>query len=215
MNSFKHNLKPLLRKYIIRISKYTVLCFSSYYFIAYFKPHRKIGNFYKKGIKLMANEVINSKEIKGDSLNLIEKWFKESSLINIQLYHLKKAVTSEEFKIEAIIFSKEWIVKVFKNQEFISFSKVYFTNVSKEKAVVNEAVKILEDVVKNNNIVTDYGDLVRRSVMNYESCFYGMLGTLGKAAISTFADNKTKSEFSKNVLEIVSSREFLKKKQSD
>lgn len=210
MWKFRNIFKLKQYKNFLRVSKYVVIIYSTYSFLKSFKPHRRICNFYKRGLKMMVNEIINSKEIKGDSLNLIEKFFKESSLINIQLIQLKGAVTSDDFKLEAIVFSKEWIIKVFKHQDFISFSKVYFTNVSKEKEVINEAVKILEEVVKNNNVINDYGELVRKAVMNYDECFYGMLGNLGKAATSTLMDNKTKSEFSKNIMEIVSSREFLK-----
>ncbi len=90
------------------------LCFSSFYLIN--------RNYPIKKYVLMdpIDEILNSKEVKGAGIDLIEDLFKDRRTKQNVLIALKSVIKEKDFEKEFKVFIKAWLFKVIKDKEFLS-----------------------------------------------------------------------------------------------
>lgn len=205
MNSIRNFIIKRWKKY----TKITLITYASYSVLYYYNPILSLYSFYKKGIINWFTEILSSDEVKKSGLEKVENIFKNKELISIQLDQLKKAVTSDAVKEESIIFSKKWIINVFKTKEFIDYSKVYFGSISKERSVSSLAITDIEGVIRDNIVRNEYANICKRATLNNFDTFDSMIKVLSKAGVYVISTNALKKEVGKVSSEVITRPEFL------
>lgn len=210
---FNRYLKPIFNKVyrkrfeIAKYSLYFNLFYISYYSI---NPINKIIEFYSAGIIRFLSEILNSPEVKDTSLNMVEKLFKNSKLIDVQLDQLKKAVKSESVINQSKPFGKEWIIKTVKYPSFISFSNLYFTKIMKDQIIIDKSADLIKDVVENNSVIDKWADTFKEACVSNDPTLDALIDTLTKAGKAALTDDKTKDKFGEACFNLFNSEKFLR-----
>ena len=190
---------------ILKYGFYINLMYISYRVV---NPIKRVKEFYQKGINTWIKETVNSDEIRGQSMKLVERLFKDKKLIDIQLAQLKKACLSKKVVDESKPFGKTWIVQVVKKPTFIKFSKKYFTDLVKTKPMIKDSSKLLELTVKEPIVIHNWAEVYKRGCMNHEDTLSALITRISKAGLIAVKDPEVCYYTKKGSMEICGSKKF-------
>jgi hypothetical protein len=107
------------------------------------RKFRYLNTFYDEHVKMPLDEMVNSEEVKGAALNLIEDLFKEKRTIKSITENLKVTIKDNEFEESMKTFIKQWLVKTFKDKEFLLNTKSELLKILNSKKVNSDTIKLL------------------------------------------------------------------------
>jgi hypothetical protein len=96
------------------------------------------------------DEIINSREVKGAGIDLLENLFKDKRIKMEVLVALKGVIKEREFEDEFKIFIKAWFLKVIKEKDFLTQVKISLVEVLKSKPVLEETSNLLKYTADHN-----------------------------------------------------------------
>lgn len=198
-------------KYWKKIIRYGLTGYCTIYSINYFKPHDKLADCFNRGFKLLLGELLVSPEIKGSGLDLLVRIFKKPQLIDIQLVQLKAAVKSRAFIEESKPFGKLWISSVVKQSIFIDFTKFYFLDLFKQDEIKDTSANLFKNGIKNQEVVGNWAELMKISVLEYKETFDAMISRLSKTGLKGLTNEQNKAAFISSGMSIISDKEFISK----
>lgn len=97
-------------------------------------------------------EMLNSKEIKGAGIDLLEEIFKDNRTIKTTVLVLKDVIKDNYFEEEYKKFIKIWLLNVFKDKKFLNDTKVSIISMLNSNLVTTESGYYIKTLVNENSV---------------------------------------------------------------
>ena len=177
---------------------------SLYYFNHKFHIGERIKNNFVIGPIM---EILNSKEVKGTGVDLIEDLFKDKRVLRTILITLKQTIREKEFEDPLKIFIKNWVLKVLKHQEFLKVTKRSVIDMLKSKQVTDETVvylKYLAESPETKQCVAEFFEVV----FLCDEVFPHLCDMFEKSALSAVKSERNKVQASLFMNDIYNDKKF-------
>jgi hypothetical protein len=154
------------------------------------------------------DDILNSKEVKGTGILLLEDLFKDKrTKINV-LVALKTVIKEKQFEDEFKIFIKAWLFKVIKHPEFLKETKHTVIHIFKSPSVTSEVavlLKFISDQDKTKQVVAQW----MKDIFLGPSVFEDFCFLFERSSINSVKNEKTKSEVNVLFSNLIKDREFM------
>jgi hypothetical protein len=180
------------------------ILFGSIYFIN--------KNYHFKKILLLdpIDDILNSKEVKGTGINLLENLFKDKRTKQNVLVALKSVIREKEFESEFKIFIKAWLFKVIKDKEFLQQTKRTVIELVKSKPVLDETANLLK-FISNEQETRDTVVTFFKELALSPDVFDKLCNLFEKCSIKSITSDRSKTGAMNFCNELMSDNEFRTK----
>ena len=131
-------------------------CSASFFYML--SKENKISNRLKKyalkPFNIIAQDILTSKEVKGNSIDLLEDLFKDKYVLDSIVFSLNKSLKDNDFKSKISEFSKILVLKTLKEKNFLNETNKNIIKVLKSEEIIKQSV-ILSKEIKDDYIFKD------------------------------------------------------------
>jgi hypothetical protein len=197
-----NKIKKVFKKSIIALTIFSGLYIIYRYFLS------KNGGFRKSFFLDPIDDILNSKEVKGTGILLLEDLFKDKRTKQNVLVALKSVIKEKQFEDEFKIFIKAWLFKVIKHPDFLKETKHTVIEVFKSPQVSSE-IAVLLKFISNQETTKQFVSTWMKEIFLGPSVFEDFCFLFEKCAINSVKNEKTKSEVNVMCTNLIKDREFM------
>lgn len=146
----------------------------------------------KREISEKAFEILDSKEVKGAGIDLLEDLFKDKRTLQTVIATLKDVVKDNKFEEDFKEFIKDLLMKVLKDQEFLQTTKSSLIEMPKSKEVTDETAALLK-FIADDETAKDTIAKFFKDVFLSDEVFNDLCALFEKGAVNAIHDDKTQN----------------------
>jgi hypothetical protein len=156
------------------------------------------------------DDILNSQEVKGTGINLLENLFKDKRTKLNVLVALKSVIKEKEFETEFKVFIKAWLFKVIKDREFLQQTKKTVIELVKSKPFLDETANLLK-FISNEKETRDIVIIFFKELALREDVFEKMCNLFENCSIKAITSDRNKTGAMNFCNELMSDNEFRTK----
>ncbi len=138
------------------------------------------------------DDILNSKEVKGAGIDLLENLFKDKVIKTRVVISLKEVIKEKAFEDDFKIFIKGWLITVIKDKEFLGQTKKTLIEVLRTKEVQEELGTVLKHLANHQSSKDTVSD-VFKGIFLGNSVFPKFCELFENCSLNAIQSNKFKS----------------------
>lgn len=152
-------------------------------------------------------EILNSKEVKGASVNLVEDLFKDKTVLKTIVITLKQSIREKEYVDPLKVFIKIWVLKVLKHQEFLKVTKRSVIDMLKSKEVTDETIVLLKYIAESPATKECIAQFFKTLFLSDE-LFPNLCELLEKSTLRAIKSDRNKAQAGSFVYDLLSDKKL-------
>lgn len=211
----KTKIKKKLIFYSKKFLKYTFFLSSSFFILYKAQNYAKSLNqkIYSHSIqipKVLITQITSSKEVKGESIQILKKIFTSDQIIKTMLGVLITNIKQDKFIKESIEYSKRLLKSIISEQQTKILIKNWIILLIKDKEIEKNSAKLVKTAI-NNNLIKDKGADLCKEVILKNDVMNDLMALFGKCTLRALASASFQATARSALTELWLNPEFKEK----